>query len=332
MSLTPTHTLLAMQTHRGDPPWGIRWRRGYALCAGLLGLVVFLNGCSGKRLAANVLGDVLTGDAEIFASDDDPELIREALPFGLKTLEGLLTSSPNHRGLLLSAARGFTTYAYLLQEEADRWEEQDRSRARLLRTRVKRLYLRARGYSFRGLELAHPQFEATLRRDQDSAVAQTTKDDAPFLYWAGVSWGGSLSAGVDDLALVPDAPLFAVLIRRVVDIHERYEAGAAHEFLITYEASRPGGNASLAREHFRRALTLTNTPRASLFVALAEGLSIREQNLDEFNALLERALAVDLDRVPNERLINVTAQRRARWLLGRIPELFLDTDHKEVIP
>lgn len=332
MSLTPTHTLLVMQTHRGDQPCGIRWRRAYALCVGLLGLVVFLNGCSGKRLAANVLGDLLTGDAEIFASDDDPELIREALPFGLKTLEGLLTSSPNHRGLLLSAAKGFTTYAYLLQEEADRWEAQDRSRARLLRTRVKRLYLRARGYSFRGLELAHPQFEATLRRDQDSAVAQTTKDDAPFLYWAGVSWGGALSAAPDDLALVSEAPLFAALVRRVLDVNERYEAGAAHEFLITYESSRPGGSAGLAREHFRRALTLTDTPRASLFVALAEGLSIKEQNLDEFRDLLARALAVNLDREPQTRLINATAQRRARWLLGQVPELFLDTDNKEVIP
>jgi predicted anti-sigma-YlaC factor YlaD len=69
-----------------------------------------------------------------------------------------------------------------------------------------------------------------------------------------------------------------------------------------------------------------------LFVALAEGLSIREQNLDEFKELLARALAVDPDREPKRRLVNVLAQRRARWLLARIPELFLDTDHKEVAP
>ena len=320
-----------MQTHRGDPPWGIRWRRGYALCAGLLGLVVFLNGCSGKRLAANVLGDALTGDANVFASDEDPDLIREALPFGLKTLESFLASSPSHPGLLLSAAKGFTTYAYLLQDEADQLEEQDRRRARLLRARLKKLYLRGRNYALRGLELAYPQFEATLRHDQDSALAKISEEDAAFLYWTGVSWGGALSAAPDDLALVSEAPLFAALVRRVLDVNERYEAGAAHEFLITYESSRPGGSAGLAREHFRRALTLTDTPRASLFVALAEGLSIKEQNLDEFRDLLARALAVNPDREPQTRLINATAQRRARWLLARIPELFLDTDHKEVI-
>lgn len=320
-----------MRTHYGAQPGGAQWRRLLSPFAGLL-LVAVLSGCSVKHLAADVVGDVLAGDSEIFASDDDPDLIREAIPFGLKTLESLLASSPSHRGLLLSAAKGFTTYAYLLQEEADRLEEQDRRRARLLRERIKKLYLRGRDYALRGLELAHPQFERLLRRDQASILAKTTGEDAPFLYWAGVSWGGSLSAGSDDLALVSETPLFAALVRRVVDVRERYESGAAHEFLISYEASRPGGSASLAHEHFHRALALTDTPRASLFVALAESLSIKEQNLDEFKELLARALAVDLDREPNGRLVNVVAQRRARWLLARIPELFLNADHEEVVP
>lgn len=328
----PEHGFLMMRTHVGAEPGRAQWQRLLVLFAGLLVVVAFLSGCSVKRLAADVVGDALTEDSEVFASDDDPALIREAIPFGLKTLESLLASSPNHRGLLLSAAKGFTTYAYLLQDEADRLEEQDRSQARLLRARIKRLYLRGRDFALRGLELTHPQFEGRLRRDQASALAKITGEDAPFLYWAGVSWGGSLSAGSDDLALVSEAPLFAALVRRVVDVHEGYESGAAHEFLISYEASRPGGSAGLAREHFRRALALTDTPRASSFVALAEGLSIKEQNLDEFKELLARALAVDPDREPKRRLVNVMAQRRARWLLARIPELFLDADHKEIVP
>ena len=323
----------ATQMHDGATPRGTQWQRLFSLFAGLsIIMMVFVNGCSVKRLAADVVGSALTGDSEVFASDEDPDLIREAIPFSLKTLEMLLESSPHHRGILLSAAKGFTTYAYLLQEEADRLEEQDRSRAQLLRARTKRLYLRGREYALRGLALDYPQFEVLLRRDRASALAKTTGKDAAFLYWAGVSWGGALSAGSNDLALVSEAPLFASLVRRVVDVHEQYDAGAAHEFLISYEAGRPGGSATLAREHFRRALALTDTPRASLFVALAEGFSIKEQNLDEFKELLASALAVDPDREPKRRLVNVVAQRRARWLLARIPELFLETDHKEAAP
>src|SRR5262249_21684838 len=102
-----------MRLHCGARPTSAPWTRRVLLFTGLLA-VVFLSGCSVKRLAADVVGEVLTGDSEIFASDDDPDLVLEAIPFGLKTLESLLAISPRHRGMLLSAAKGFTTYAYLL--------------------------------------------------------------------------------------------------------------------------------------------------------------------------------------------------------------------------
>ena len=46
-----------------------------------------------------------------FVSDDDPELVRSAVPFALKAEESLLSAEPGHRGLLLALARGFTQYA-----------------------------------------------------------------------------------------------------------------------------------------------------------------------------------------------------------------------------
>ena len=302
-----------------------------SLLAGLLA-VVLLSGCSVKRLAADLAGDALAGDSDVFSSDNDPELVREAIPFGLKSYESLLAISPEHQGLLLSTAKGFTAYAYLLQDEADRIDELDFSRARQLRARAKKLYLRGHTYALRGLELAHPEFEARLRRDPGSAVAETSGKDVPFLYWAAVSRGGALSVGADDLTLVSDIPLIGALVRRVVEVNERYEAGAAQEFLVSYEASRPGGSVNRAREYFRRALELAEAPRASLYLALAEGVSIPEQNLSEFKELLATALAVDPDREPTLRLANVVAQRRARWLLTRIPDLFLEADHREGTP
>ncbi|MCP9439311.1 MAG: TRAP transporter TatT component family protein [Nitrospira sp.] len=320
-----------MWMDHGLKPSGVRRRRRCSLLIGVL-VVTVLGGCSVKRLMAESVGEMLAGDSDLYAAEEDPDLVREALPFGLKTVEGLLTISPNHRAMLVSAAKGFTTYAYLLQDEADRLEATDVDQSRLLRARSKRLYLRGRDYALRGLSLAHDRFEDLLRRDHMSTLAKTTGEDVPFLYWAGVAWGGALSAGPDDLALVSETPLFAALLRRVVDLREDYEGGAAHEFLASYEASRPGGSAALAREHFSRALALTDTPRASLFQALAERLSVKEQNLDEFRDLLSKALAVDPNRQPKERLINVVAQRKARRLLARISELFVDADPVEEIP
>src|SRR5205809_509541 len=91
-------------------------KRGLVLAASLLAL----GGCAVRQLAVNSLGDAIAQGGAAFAADDDPELIRAAAPFSLKLIESLLAESPEHKGLLLAASRGFTQYAYaFLQQEAE---------------------------------------------------------------------------------------------------------------------------------------------------------------------------------------------------------------------
>src|SRR5712675_2100495 len=61
-------------------------------------LVLGAEGCSIRRWAAGKLGDALASGGTTYANDDDPELVGDALPFALKTIEGLLESTPRHRG------------------------------------------------------------------------------------------------------------------------------------------------------------------------------------------------------------------------------------------
>ena len=112
---------------------------------------------------------------------------------------------------------------------------------------------------------------------------------------------------------------------RVLVLDESYDRGAAEEFFITYEGSRPGGSAQAARDHYHRALELSHGERASVHLALAEAVSVREQNLAEFQALIPAALAVDPEKVPDLRLVNTMAIRRAHWLEQRTPDLFVTT-------
>jgi len=53
------------------------------------------------------------------------------------------------------------------------------------------------------------------------------------------------------------------------------------------------------------------------------------QNKAEFQSLLEKALAVDPDADLDNRLANLVAQRRARWLLKHVDDLFLETEPKQ---
>lgn len=296
-------------------------------CAMLL--AVMLSACSMKHIAVNAAGNMLSAGGEAFVSDDDPDLIREAVPFGLKTYESLLETSPDHEGLLKATSKGFVGYAYLLQQEADLVDAQDVNRARNLRMRASKLYLRGRDYALRGLELRHPGFVATLRSDAAQVLPTTTAADLPYLYWGGAGWAGALSAAKSDLQLVAELKTAGALLQRVLELDENYELGAAHELMIAYEGGRPGGSAQLARRHYARALELSEGKRASTHLALAEAVVVREQNLEEFESLLQAAFAVDPQADRKLRLVNTVAQRRARWLEARIPELFLEVEQKE---
>ena len=286
-------------------------------------------GCSVRRFAVNKLGDALASSGTTFASDEDPELVGEALPFALKLIESLLAESPRHRGLLLAAASGFTQYAYaFVQQPADELEDQDLAQATRLHARARKLYLRARNYGLRGLEARRPGFEKGLRADAKAAVRGAARADVPLLYWTAAAWGAAISLSKDDPETVADQPLVEALIDRALELDEAFDSGAIHAFLVSYEPSRPGVStaeaAGRARKHFERAVDLGGGKLASPLVAFAETVSVSQQNKKEFETLLKRALEIDVNARAEWRLANLVSQRRARWLLGRTEQLFVE--------
>src|SRR5580698_444552 len=86
-------------------------RTAYRLIAAVC-LSFLFGGCSIKKFAVNKMGDMLSSSGSTFESDEDPDFVAAAIPFGLKLYEGLLAESPKHAGLLLAAASGFTEYSY----------------------------------------------------------------------------------------------------------------------------------------------------------------------------------------------------------------------------
>ena len=299
-----------------------------AVSLGLAAAVIPLGGCSTRTLAVNAIGNALARGGSSWGSDDDTELVRDATPFALKTIESLLAESPRHRGLLFAATSGFTQYAYaFVHTEADYVEATDLARATAMRGRAVKLYLRARDYGLRGLEVAHAGIGARVRADAGAAAAVCGKEDVPLLYWTAVSWAAAVSLAKQNSELSVDLPVVEALMRRALLLDGRFGAGAIHDFFIAYEGGRPaaaGGSAARAREHFERSLALSGGGRAAPFVGLAESVCISVQDRVEFVKLLERALAVDLEKAPDQRLANVIAQKRARWLLARADELFLE--------
>jgi predicted anti-sigma-YlaC factor YlaD len=273
-----------------------------ALCLALLAT----QACSVRTYALNTLGDAIAGGGDTYASDGDVELVGAATPFGLKTIESLLAEVPEHHGLLLAAARGFTQYAYVyVQTPAELLMERDVRAGYAQLARARALYIRARDYGLRG-----------LRQDQD---------DVALLYWTGVAWAAAISLSKDDPAMLAGLPEVDRLIRRAQSLDVDFDHGTLHAFLVGYEMSRPNAPADaerLARAHFARAVELSEGHQAGPYVSLAESVCVEKHARREFETLLHQALAVDPDARPEWRLANVVMQRRARRLLARADEFF----------
>ena len=288
-------------------------------------LAVLVNGCSINSLVTDKVADSVANGGGSYAKDDDPELIRAATPFSLKLMESLLSQNPEHRGLLLATASGFTQYTYVfVQQDADEVADSDVKAAANLRERARRLYMRARDYGLRGLDSEHPGLVRALRQSPSLALRATSVDDVAFLYWTGVSWAAVISLSKDNPESIADLPVVEALIYRALDLNESFDHGAIHNFLISYEMSRPGGRdaESRARRHFDRAVELTQGQQVAPYVALAEAVCVAKQDRVQFEALLHRALAINVETRPEWKLANVVMQNRARWLLARTDQLF----------
>lgn len=306
---------------------GVRWWEQRVTLLSVAAALFLSQGCSIRTLAVNSLGEALAEGASVYASDNDPDLVREALPFNLKTLETLLVSAPENRGLLLSACSTFTLYAAgFVQADAEvaEWADFDYARAEALTSRALNLFVRARDYCLRRLELDHPGMSERLRLEPATAVHSFDVDDVETLYWLGGSWGLAISIGLDRPALSADLPAVRALMERALVLDEDYNRGALHAAFITLESVPDllGGSPARAREHFDRAVELTGGGDASVFISLATGVSRPAQDRDEFESLLQMALAIDPDADTSIRLANLVAQRRARLLLDHVDELF----------
>ena len=291
----------------------------------LFAAALALGGCSVNSFVAAKAGDALAAGGSTWSAEDDPELVREALPFALKTMESLAAEAPKHTGLRLALCRGYVGYAGgFLEPEAEAVESQSFERARALRLRAERLYLRALGYCRQALDLGFKGVGEELDTAPDAALARVGKQAVETLYWTGVAWGSAVSLGLDHPERIAQLPTVRAIFERALVLDEAWDRGSLHEAMIVFDSmpAMMGGSAEVARRHFERSIELSQGLRASPYVTWARSSAVARQARREYRETLEKALAIDPDRFLPDRLLNLISQARARTLLARTDDFF----------
>lgn len=273
-----------------------------------------LSACSIHRVAVVTMAGAMEQGRAAVLDEPDWQTAREAMSAQLTMMETLIVSAPEDRALLRMAAEGFGGSAFLFLEDSDP-------------ARAKRFYVRGRDRAlsalalqkkFRGLA-AKPidEFESTLRL--------AAQDDVPDLFWAAFCWGGYINLSKDDASALSDLPKATALMKRVQEIDPAYHFAGADLFFGVYHASRPallGGDPRKAKACFDAAHKSTKGLYLMTHVLNARWYAVAVQDRELFKQLLTKTLESPSGLLPEARLTDEAAKRKAAALLERIDDYF----------
>ena len=297
----------------------------------LLSLLLLLASCSINKMAINAVSNALTGtgSADVFTGDSDPELVGGALPFAIKMYEALLSQNKNHQGLLVTTGSLFVMYSNaFVQGPAEmldpvyyfdeRFEGLDRA---------KQLYLRGYAILSSALDKKFPGFsEATIQDGKlEPLLKKCKKEDVPLLYWTVAGGLAAYSIDVFDFDLGSRIPEWGAMMVRAYELDAGFSNGAIDDFFIQFYASVPetlGGDKAKAEKHYKLALEKTRGLAAGPYVSYAKSICVPAQDYEAFRSNLEKALAIDPNEDPSNRLVNIISQRKARHLLDTAYDYF----------
>jgi len=266
-----------------------------------------------KKMTVVSAASLLEEIAKSSYKQSELRVIREGMPAYLMLMDGMVEAWPENERLLISAAQGYASYASAFIED------QDRSYA-------KTLYRKARDYALRSL--AERGFERPIDRSFDGfekGLAKLGKKDVPYLFWAAANWGNWISLNLNSMEAMAQLPRVELMMKRVLELDERFYYGGPHLFMGIWYASRPkigGGNLELAQNHFKRALELGEGKFLMTYVSYAYHYARRVFNKDLFTSMLNHVLQTPADTLPELTLLNTVAQKKAKKMLNDIEEYF----------
>jgi hypothetical protein len=248
----------------------------------------------------------------------DFEVGRAALLGALSRAEGLHWLSPNSPQGLLMLTRGWARTGFSFIE--DDWEASldagEDELAEEQRTRARGAYTRAVFYGLEYLDLRAQDFQYA-RRSPASMRAWLKNFDrgsADTLFWTGHAWLARGAVSKDIPAIAGDLDVGVAMIERVLQLDETCADGLAHVAMGSWNARAADAELEQARKHFDRAIEISKGRLLITQVQFARSYFCVKNDKANYSRLLNDVVNAG-DPMPEQRLFNVVAQRRARRYL-----------------
>ncbi len=275
--------------------------------------IVAFQGCV-QLLAIRSVGGIMDYGFEAFNEEADLQLAQEALGSNLKLLEALIKGDPENSKLLLLASQGYNAYSMAFVED----DSVERARA---------FYLRGREYGLRILQQKR-RFREAWEKDVETfkqGLASLSKEDVPAVFWTAFGWGSYINITRHDVAALADLAKVTAMMEFVVEKEPSYYYGGAYLFLGAIEAVTPpmfGGKPEKAKMLLDQAVAASEGRFLMSYVYYARTYALQQLNRELFDSLLTKVEKASLDSLPEARLANAVAKRKAHMLRQKADQLF----------
>src|SRR3972149_1429578 len=279
----------------------------------VMSAALLVQGCV-QTIAIRTMSGIMDNGFRAYFRESDLDFAREGMAGNLKLLEALVDGDPDNEHLLLLASQGYGSYALAFAED----DSVERARV---------FYLRGRDYGLR--ILMHNQcLNDALGKDLKSfedALAGLSREDVPGVFWTAFSWGGYINISRSDLEAMADLSKVLAMMQFVARMDPGYYYGGAHLFLGAINGSIPpmlGGKPDLAKEHFEKALGLNGGAFLMTYIYYAKTYAVQMQDQELFESLLKKVADAPIDDLPEARLPNAVAKKKAVRLRLHTAEFF----------
>ena len=311
---------------------------GFIMFIGLFFTLILLgfSSCSIKKMAYNSAANAMAPLPEkktkpdpdapnpitALTGEDDIELVGEVFPVILKLYEGMHIANPAHRGLAIMTGELYIMYANVFVEgpaaylSDDEYDKKDKAF-----NRAKKFYKRGYNKILSALDMAYPGFTEAIDSDNTEKIEAMLKNCKPYdteaLHWAGAGILAAFSLDPLDIQCLQTVQGARLMLEKVCSLDPDYSDGATWEILTKFYASAPdslGGNIEKAEMAYKKALELSQGKSPSIHVTYALSFCVPKQDGKGFDDAIEKALSINPESDPDNKLVISISQRYAEWL------------------
>jgi hypothetical protein len=283
---------------------------GFLLPVFLLVSTVVGTGCSAIASSA---GSILAGNLTTAMMDqEDPELVREAVPSYLLLIDSFIVSDPESAAMLDAGGQLYAAYGAAFVDEPER---------------AKVLTARARDYGERAL----------CARDKDACnlsglsydefvtkISPVNKKAAEELYTYSLTSLAYIRSNSDDYVALADLPKVEYALEHLLSIGAGTNEADTYLYLGVLNTLRPaalGGKPEEGKAYFEKAIAMSDAENLAAKVEYARSYARLVYDRELHDRLLNEVMAAPVKQ-PGKTLFNVMAQEQAEALLVSADEYF----------